>query len=202
MIEASIFDMGGVLIKSPRTAVGDHLQNELSIDQETVNEIWRDLIPLLGSGKIDEKEFWQRISKKYRTRPVSLDENLLGKTFIETLENNEELLEYIKSMGQKGIKLAVLSNTIEPHAKPVRESGIFEPFDYVFLSHEVGLRKPDPAIYEHAIEIMGINPARAVYVDDDAENVEAAKALGMHGIVATEPRQVIDELEALTGPVQ
>lgn len=197
MIEASIFDMGGVLIKSPRTAVGDHLQRELGIDQETVDAIWKDLIPLLGSGKIDEEEFWKRIANQYKIRPVAVGENLLGKPFIESLENNDDLLEYIRGLGQKGIKLAVLSNTIEPHAKPVRESGIFNPFDYVFLSHEVGLRKPDPGIYEHAIEIMGIDPAKAVYVDDDPENVEAAKKLGMQGIVATDSKQVMEDLEAL-----
>jgi len=199
MIEASIFDMGGVLIESPRTAVGDHLQKELGIDQETVDAIWKDLIPLLGSGKIDEKEFWERVGEQYEIRPVSLDEDLLGKPFLETLEKNNELLEYIKGLGQKGIKLAVLSNTIEPHAKPVRESGVFEPFDFVFLSHEVGSRKPDPAIYEHAIEVMGINPASTVYVDDDPENVGVAQQLGMHGIVAKDPKQVIKDLENLVG---
>lgn len=198
MIEAAIFDMGGVLIKSPRTAVGDDLQKELGVNQATVDVIWKDLIPLLGSGKIDEAEFWKRIAHEHKIRPVEVSENLLGRAFIETLENNEDLLEYIRELGQKGIKLAVLSNTIEPHAKPVRESGLFEPFDYVFLSHEVGYRKPGAEIYRHAIETMKIiNLGNSVYVDDDPENVESAEALGLHGIVATDPQRVISTLKSL-----
>ena len=95
------------------------------------------------------------------------------------------------------MKLAVLSNTIEPHAKPVRESGLFEPFDYVFLSHEIGLRKPDPAAYQHVVETMKVDPEKSVFIDDDPENVEAATQLGMHGVVAKDEKQVIEDLESL-----
>jgi epoxide hydrolase-like predicted phosphatase len=199
MIEAAIFDMGGVLIKSPRTAVGDDLKKELGIDQPTVDAIWKDFIPLLGSGKIDENEFWNRISRQHKIRSVSVDENLLGRAFIETLENNDQLMRYIKELGQTGIKLAVLSNTIAPHADPVRKSGLFDAFDYVFLSHEVGFRKPDPTIYQHAIEVMAVAPEKSIYVDDDAANVDAAEKLGLLGVVASDPLQVIAEIKQLTG---
>jgi putative hydrolase of the HAD superfamily len=197
MIEAAIFDTGGVLIKSPGSVVGDNLKKELGVDQATIDAIWGELIPLLGSGKIDEGEFWKRVADQHKTRDVGVKEDLLGRPFAETFENNEELLEYIRALGGKGMKLAVLSNTIEPHAKPVRESGLFEPFDYVFLSHEIGLRKPDPAAYQHVIETMKVDPEKSVFIDDDPENVEAATRLGMYGVVAKDEKQVIEDLESL-----
>lgn len=195
MIEAAIFDVGGVLINSPRTAVSDDVKQELELDDHAIEAIWKDLIPLIGSGKIDEAQFWRRISEQYGSRDIAVDENLLGRAFIETLRNNDELLSYIKELGKKGIKLAVLSNTIEAHAKPLREAGLFEPFDYVFLSHEVGMRKPHPAIYEHVIDAMGVEPKETLFIDDDRENVQAAEKLGIHGIVATTPLQVIEDIK-------
>jgi putative hydrolase of the HAD superfamily len=197
MIEAAIFDVGGVLIDSPPHVVSTDLSRELGIDKAVIDGVWEDLIPLLGSGKIDEKEFWARFRKIHKIRLVSTEENLLGKAFIETLKNNEVLLEFIQELGGNGIKLAVLSNTIEPHAKPIRESGILEPFDYVFNSHEVGLRKPDPAIYKYALKVIEVKPQNTLFVDDDPENVEAGERLGIHGIVALSPQQVIKDVKQL-----
>ncbi|MFN3331624.1 MAG: HAD-IA family hydrolase, partial [Caldilinea sp.] len=56
-------------------------------------------------------------------------------------------------------------------------------FELVIMSNEVGLRKPDPEIYELAMEILDASPAQILYVDDRAENVEAARQLGTNAIL-------------------
>jgi HAD superfamily hydrolase (TIGR01509 family) len=60
------------------------------------------------------------------------------------------------------------------------------------------MRKPNPAIYRHALELLGgVAPERSVFLDDFAPNVAAARALGCHGIVVEHPDQAIDELGAI-----
>jgi len=56
---------------------------------------------------------------------------------------------------------------------------------HAYLSHELGLTKPDPASFQRVLELEGCAPADAIFIDDRAENVNAATALGMHGIVFT-----------------
>jgi epoxide hydrolase-like predicted phosphatase len=195
-IEAVIFDAGGVLHES-NSVVTDDLVQELGLEQETLQKIWANQIPLLGSGKIDEAEFWKQVSSEHGIRQVEVAENLLGRAFTEALKSHVPVIELIKELGTSGVKLAVLSNTIEPHAKALRDAGLYDGFDYLFLSHEVGMRKPDIAIYEHALAELGTKPEATIFVDDDPENVEAAEALGMKGLVFTDTKKVVAELRSL-----
>jgi len=182
MIKAVIFDAGGVLHRSGR-AVSADLMKELGISQETFDDIWRTDIPLLGSGKIDEVEFWKRVQEKHGTRVVSPEENLLGRAFTADLYPHPEVLELAKELKKLGLKISVLSDSIEPHARAVRAAGLYEPFDQVFLSHEIGLRKPKPETFQYALQQLGVEPDEVVFVDNDPKNVEGAIAVGINGIV-------------------
>lgn len=195
-IEAVIFDAGGVLHES-NSAVTNDLARELGLDQEALKNIWANQIPLLGLGKIDEAEFWKRVSSEHRIRQVEVAENLLGRAFTEALKSHAPVIELIKELGSNGVKLAVLSNTIEPHAKALRDAGLYDGFDHLFLSHEVGMRKPEASIYEHALAEIGISPEATIFVDDDPENVKAAEALGIRGIVFTDTEKFVTELRSL-----
>ena len=195
-IEAVIFDAGGVLHES-NSVVTDDLVQELGLEQEILKSIWSNQIPLLGSGKIDEAEFWRQLSGEHGIRQVDVAENLLGRAFTEALKSHAPVLELIKELGMNGVKLAVLSNTIEPHAKALRDAGLYDGFDYLFLSHEVGMRKPDAAIYQHALDELGTKPAATVFVDDDPENVKVAKALGIKGVVFIDPDKTVAKLRSV-----
>jgi epoxide hydrolase-like predicted phosphatase len=192
-IKAVIFDAGGVLHESNSAVQGD-LLNTLNLNEDTLRSIWENQIPLLGSGQIDEANFWQQLSKEYGIRPVSSEENLLGRSFKDTLKPHIEVTGLVRELGSRGLKLAVLSNTIEPHARALREVGQYEGFDRLFLSHEVGLRKPDPAIYEYALSELAVQPNETVFIDDDKTYLEAARALGINGIVFSSAVQLVGEL--------
>jgi HAD superfamily hydrolase (TIGR01509 family) len=93
----------------------------------------------------------------------------------------------------------VLSNTNPIHWEFVRRRypHVLAPFDELLASHELGLEKPDPAIYQWVIDHSG-RPAEAhVFVDDIPENVAAARALGMRGILHTDTAALWRELAAL-----
>ena len=77
-----------------------------------------------------------------------------------------------------------------------------ELFDFVVDSSSVGVRKPDPKIFEIALgQLDGIDPAETVFLDDYHANVEAARSMGMQAITVTDDLEaVIAELDALLGP--
>jgi putative hydrolase of the HAD superfamily len=99
---------------------------------------------------------------------------------------------------KKHYRLLLLSNTNEMHFDYARDAfTILREFDDHVLSYEVGERKPHARIYAVALERAGCPPRRCVYIDDIEENVEAARVLGINGIVFRNTRQLQSELRAL-----
>jgi putative hydrolase of the HAD superfamily len=82
-------------------------------------------------------------------------------------------------------------------AKAVAE--ILSLFEHVVESSKVGLRKPDPRIYQHACDLLGVPPDRCIYLDDLGINLKPARALGMRTIKVVDPDVAIDELQAMVG---
>lgn len=195
-IKAVIFDAGGVLHES-NTAMADDLRQELGITSSLLKQIRSNQLSLLSSGAIDEAEFWRQVTTKYGLREVTVAENLLGRAFAEALVEHAPISELVKKLGDSNVKLAVLSNTIQPHAIALKKAGIYSGFDHVLLSHEVGMLKPDPAIYQHALEELNVRPEATLFIDDDPKNVEAAEALGIHGVVYTETGKIVCEIRSL-----
>ena len=72
-------------------------------------------------------------------------------------------------------------------------------FEHVIESSKLGFRKPDPRIYRHACELIGVPPERCVYLDDLGVNLKPARALGMQTIKVGDPDEAIAELEAIVG---
>jgi putative hydrolase of the HAD superfamily len=82
-------------------------------------------------------------------------------------------------------------------AKAVSE--IMSLFEHVIESSKIGLRKPDPRIYQHACDLLGVPPDRCIYLDDLGINLKPARALGMRTIKVGDPEVAIDELQAMVG---
>jgi putative hydrolase of the HAD superfamily len=72
-------------------------------------------------------------------------------------------------------------------------------FDVVVISGEVGMRKPEERIFRHAAGLLGLDPAECVLIDDIEANVRAAEALGMTGVLHTEPAATAAGLASLLG---
>lgn len=196
-IETVIFDAGGVLHET-NSAVINGLVRDLGLTSDVLRTIWAEQIPLLGSGKIIEEEFWYQVSDKHGVRKVDTSENLLGRYFAQELKPHLRIAELVHKLGTDGMKLAVLSNTIEPHARALRDAGLYDDFDQVFLSYEMGHRKPAPEIYQLALDSLGGEPGSMLFIDDDPHNVGVAKQLGMDGIVFDNEAQAVEEILART----
>lgn len=198
-IKAVVFDVGGVLMYWSRRAIYEDLKRELGFNDQTIDIFWKKYVHPFGKGKVSEAELWRQASHELGIRLVKSDENLLGRTFARTIKPYKEVLEYAASLRNRGFKIAALSNTNEVHAKYMRRIGVFQPFDYVCLSNEVGVRKPDPKIYELVLEKLKVKPEETIFIDDTPEHVEAAKKMGMRPILARNPQKIIEDINTELG---
>ncbi|MEK7171172.1 MAG: HAD family phosphatase [Patescibacteria group bacterium] len=195
MIKVALFDVGGVLVTSTTNAVSKAL-SDLGLTEAQVDEVWDDYIDSqLGCGLIDEWQFWQEVCSKYKLRSVTVEENLLGRPYQEAVMPNESVLFIAWTLKERGLTLAILSDTIEPHARVMRAMGIFGDFDHIFFSHEIGCRKPNVETFRLVVDRLGVSPDEVVFIDDRSDNVESAAALGMRGIVFRDAGQLTKEIQ-------
>jgi len=82
-------------------------------------------------------------------------------------------------------------------AKAVAE--VMSLFEHVVESSKLGLRKPDPRIYRHACDLLGVPPERCIYLDDLGVNLKPAREMGMRTIKVVDPEAAIDELQTMVG---
>lgn len=146
-------------------------------------------------GEATHKDVWQWVAQQF-----GLDEDQrreLARDFFRGDRVDEDLMGYIRGL-KKVYKTGLISNAW-PDLRPAMENEwhIADAFDELIISAEVRLVKPDPRIYHLALERMGVRPDEAVLIDDFIENVEGARAIGMHAIQFESLGQVRADLDAL-----
>ncbi len=202
-IEAGIFDVGGVLISNQMAHVWRDVLETLQLEEPVFRTAWRDMGPALGSGQIEEADFWRRFLERTGAAGTLPEESLFVREYGRRWSVHHEVLDLVTRLKQLGLQTAVLSNTITAHVTHNQERGLYAPFDVLVFSNEVGLSKPDPAIYRQTLEQLGLadRPEAAFFVDDLEENVTAARALGMRGILFTDAVQLTADVRALGVPL-
>jgi FMN phosphatase YigB (HAD superfamily) len=99
----------------------------------------------------------------------------------------------------KHLPLYAFSNTNTAHVAhfPAIYADVLKHFREIFLSSSIGLRKPDTAAYDHVVKAIGVPASRIVFFDDVAENVEGARAVGIHAVQVKSPADIAETLAAL-----
>jgi epoxide hydrolase-like predicted phosphatase len=114
------------------------------------------------------------------------------------LQRNEPMIACMRRVHDRGVRLALLTNNVREAERDWRAlvpEGD-ELFEVVVDSSRVGLRKPDPAIFELTLRRLGgIEPHQCLLVDDNLPNVEAARGLGMRALHFTDTSSAVAELE-------
>ena len=111
------------------------------------------------------------------------------------------MLEAIRRIRAAGLLAAALTNN---WASADRDDGtrvLRDRFDAFFESSVLGLQKPDPRIYEHACQELGIAPREAVFLDDIGRNLKSARALGMTTLKVDDAEAAVEDLEGVLGLV-
>lgn len=125
-------------------------------------------------------------------------------TFLDQLiacDLRADIVERVRLLRGEGYRTLLLTNNIREYSTRWRAKlPVDELFEVIIDSSEVGMRKPEPRIFQLALDKLGVVPEEAVMLDDIAVNVDAARALGMHAVqVGPQAREALAELDGLLG---
>jgi len=206
MYQAIIFDFGGVFTASPFEAFARYEREKgLPVDLlkqingfNHLNNAWA----RFERGEIEFDEFDKAFADEAR---LFGGHHVPGRDVVALLagalrpEVHEALIR-IKPHYKTGcITNNMPSLQADPSFPTVYKREVMELFDHVIESSKVGVRKPDPRIYEMMCEALGVQPQACIYLDDLGVNLKPARAIGMHTIKVESGEQAIAELEAATG---
>lgn len=186
-----IFDMGGVLAYN--TDVFPDVFDYLDITSDQFLIFADKGLQKLFTGKITTDEFWSDFSSRYGRK---VDEELFGKFFSPRLDQG--VMGIIKQL-KNDSRVVCGTNTFDPHYNYLMSRGCYDIFDAVFASNKIGMSKPDPDFYRYILKNEGITSEDAVFVDDLAENVSAAKKLRIRSILFKDSQSLARDIKRLQG---
>ncbi|MEJ0027610.1 MAG: HAD-IA family hydrolase [Rhizomicrobium sp.] len=207
MIEAVIWDFGGVFTTSPFEAFARY-ETERGIPVGTIRRInsanhetnaWA----LFEQSKVDIDGF----DRLFAAEAAVLGHAIPGRDVLPLLAGDfrPEMIEALRRIKTR-FKTGCITNNMPHNAAGGTAAGrslyareIMELFDVVIESAKIGIRKPDPRIYALMCERLGVEPPACVFLDDLGGNLKPAKAMGMTTIKVETAAQAIAELEAATG---
>ena len=151
----------------------------------------------LERGEISEAEFAARIHAHLED---GFDAVRLRTLYFDRLQPNRAMIEFVSELRGRGTRAALLTNNVrewEPHWR-AKLPDVDEIFEVVVDSAFVGMRKPEPEIYELTLERLdgGLSADDCLFVDDVEVNCETARALGMHAVHFVDNEQAIPQIEA------
>lgn len=184
-VRAVIFDFGGVLLRTEDRSIRGNWESKLGLAPGEADEIVfnSEMGKRAQLGAIGYDQLWAWIG-----RHLNLDEEMLvafHDGFWAGDELDESLVAYIRLLKER-YRTALLSNYHHRLRAMLHEKyRIADAFDLIVCSAEEQVMKPDWEIYRRALERLRLKPQEAIFIDDSPANVDAAKELGMYGLLFT-----------------
>jgi putative hydrolase of the HAD superfamily len=203
-VRAVIFDFGGVILTSPFEAFARYEQenglpegllvrlNSTNPDDNAWARLERNQVDIVGFAELFEKE---AAAEGHQVDAQAILTMLSGGQL------RPEMVEAVRRCSER-LDTALLTNNfvaVDTEYASAEIAEVVALFDVVVESSRVGVRKPDPAIYQLVCDALGVRPEEAVFVDDLGINLKPARAMGMHTIKFVDPEQALAELEGVVG---
>lgn len=195
-IKAVFFDLGGVIVRTEFQAPRQQLADRLGIDYDDLSKIVfdSDTSTRASIGELSSEEHWisviQRLKRPAEERQSIRDEFFAGDIVDRTL------VEYIRSLRPR-YKTGLISNAWGDLRDFLVREKFDDAFDKMIISAEVGAMKPEPKIFQIALEQFGVKPKEAVFVDDFYVNIEGCEKVGIRGIHFKDPEITLQQLKEL-----
>jgi epoxide hydrolase-like predicted phosphatase len=200
-IQAVLFDFSGVLTTSPWPAITASAGGDLAFltgpYHEDTDHPWH----RLERGEISVDEWLAAVNEAAEQAGRTLDLTPM-QTLLTDLVVHDDVVEHVGGLRADGYRTALVTNNVREGAAGWRAMiPVDDLFDVVVDSSSVGMRKPDPAIFTHTLDLLGgIAPDRAVFLDDVESNLVGARLAGLHTILVDDPpASALLELDVLLG---
>ena len=182
-IKAVIFDIGGILERPFDHALFPELARMLEVPEGRLRQERDAAAVALSEGRLTLREFYAGLAG-VGARAADADAVVarhLALYAAATVPLDARVLALVGELRRRHV-VACLTNTEVEVGRFNRERGLYHPFDRAFLSTELGLHKPDRAIFERVLAELRCAPDEAVFTDDSLDNTAGARATRMHAI--------------------
>ncbi len=195
-IRAVLFDFGGVVLRTEYQAPREYLAERLNMTYEDLSKIVfeGESGRLASVGAITTDEHWAAVVRRLGQPPSETGK--IREEFFAGDVIDRSLVDYIRSLRHR-CKTGMISNGWADLREYVVRNQVDDAFDVMVISAEVGVLKPEPRIYQVALEKLGLDARESAFVDDTIGNIEAAGHLGMRGILFRNQEQARREVETL-----
>ncbi len=191
-INTIFFDWGGVIANDPGDDFLMQLLRDIGASESQAEEIFTTTMQDFMRGKLSEANYWDIIRAQYnlKVHDTITDEFKKWKGLVV----NQDILALVDKAKAAGLQVAILSNVIEPTYNAIAQAGYYGRFDKVIASCKVGFAKPDPEIYQIAIDMLDTTALESVFIDDKQSSLDPANKMGFTTILAQNPQQIIESL--------
>jgi len=206
VIEAVIWDFGGVLTTSPFEAFA-RFENDRGLPADIIRRTnasnhWENAWAKFERAEVDLETF----DELFAAESLALGAEVRGRDVLPLLSGDlrPEMVEALRLIKSQ-FKTGCITNNLPANAigsasgRSMYLAEVMALFDHIIESAKIGLRKPDPRIYRMMVEALGLDPKHCVYLDDLGVNLKPAREMGMTTIKVVDSQQAIAELEAATG---
>lgn len=216
--QAVIFDMYETLVTQLRSPLyyGTQIAQDLGVSPEAFLPGWRSTEEARATGKLTFEEVMAMLLREHGIYTLQRYQQVVEKRIAIQKDcfshMHPQILPMLEELKKRGIKIGLITNCFSEEAKLIRESELFPFFDVPCLSWEMGIRKPDPAIYRACLERLGVTAEHCLYVGDGgSRELETAQSLGMQAVQAIWYRRegfekyqaaICPELSQISEPMQ
>ncbi|MCH1513749.1 MAG: HAD-IA family hydrolase [Acidimicrobiales bacterium] len=203
MVEAVLFDFGGVILSSPFEAFAEY-ENEIGLPPDTIRKINSTNPDTNAWAQFERREVSsEEFVSLFEKEALSLGYELNAQRILEGLHGSlrPEMVEALTKCSSK-FKTAMLTNNITPMGEQDLDEEVkkvVEIFDLLIESSIEGCRKPEEKFYEIACERLKVKPENCVFLDDLGINLKPARTMGMSTIKVINPEDAIKELYDILG---
>jgi epoxide hydrolase-like predicted phosphatase len=200
-LKAVIFDIGGVVVGSPLHAIAQY-ERDLGIVPGSINRVVVSSGPTGGWSRLERGEltldaFFPVFEADCSGAGCTIDAREMMRRVGESTVSRPMMIEAIRRIRAAGFKAGALTNNWITEDEG---TGLLKPyFDAFVESARVGLRKPDPRIYDLMCRELDVAPPEAAFLDDIGSNLKSARALGMTTVKVDDPETALAELEGHLG---
>jgi putative hydrolase of the HAD superfamily len=206
VIEAVLWDFGGVILTSPFDAFARY-EREAGLPDGFIRRVNATNPDANAWARLERSEVGaEDFVRLFEEEARALGGEVSGQHVLDLLagEIRPEMVVALDRVKAAGLRTACLTNNVlgggeGPAERREKVAEVMARFDVIVESSKVGVRKPEPRFYEIACALLGVTPEACVFLDDLGINLKPAKALGMTTIKVVTPRQALDDLEAVLG---